>query len=114
MGQINFFGNMGFYAAYWRSGTYESKIAGGDTRIEDYEFTNDYDADGYKDNRLDYGPSFGLGVLYDRIGTTGDIVLEFRYSKGLVPISTSENEENQSTSLYNSTFSISLAYMLYL
>ena len=113
-GRINFFGNAGMYAAWWKSGTYESKIADNDVLIEDYEFTDSPDQDGYTDNRLDYGAAIGLGVLYDKIGTSGNIILEFRYTKGFAPISTLENEPPDYNPGKNATFSISLAYMLFL
>lgn len=113
-GEWNVFGNAGLYAAYWQSGTYESQIGDGEIIEEPYEFLKDFDADGYKDNRLDYGPAFGFGVLYDKVGTSGNFVLEFRYGLGLAPIGSVENEPPNYTELKNRSFSISLAYMLYL
>ena len=113
-GRINFFGNGGVFAAYWKSGTYESKIGENDILIEDYQFTTSSDDDGFKDNRLDYGLVIGAGILYDKIGTSGNIILEFRYTKGLAPISSLENASLDFVPGKNTSLSISLAYMLYL
>jgi hypothetical protein len=113
-GQVNFFGNAGAYLAYWKSGSYESKIGENDVLVEDYEFTSTPDEDGFSDNRFDYGVAVGAGVLYDRVGTAGNIILEFRYSQGFAPVSTVENPPADYTAGKNKTFSISLAYMLYL
>jgi hypothetical protein len=114
IGQINFFGNAGLFAAYWKSGSYESKIGENDVLIEDYEFTDSPDEDGFQDNRIDYGVAAGLGVLYDRIGTAGNIILEFRYTKGFAPVNSVENPPADYTAGKNTTFSISFAYMFYL
>jgi len=113
-GQVNFFGNAGAYLAYWKSGSYESKIGENDVLVEDYEFTSTSDDDGFSDNRFDYGVAVGAGVLYDRVGTAGNIILEFRYTQGFAPVSTVENPPAGYTAGKNKAFSISLAYMLYL
>jgi len=105
------FANAGVYGAYLRSGSYESKIGGKEVIVEEYEFTKEYDADGFKDNRIDYGATFGIGLLYDRVGAAGNIVLDLRYSHGLAPISSLENPPADYQERTNSTFTISLAYM---
>jgi hypothetical protein len=105
------YANVGGYGAYWRSGTYESKIAGQEVIVEDYEFTDETDSDGYQDIRFDYGVAFGFGLLYDRIGAAGNIVIDFRYSLGLAPIATLENPPPNYQERKNTTFAISLAYM---
>ncbi len=105
------FANVGVYGAYWSSGSYESKIGGQEVIVEDYEFTDEYDADGFKDNRIDYGATFGIGLLYDRVGASGNMVLDLRYYHGLAPISSLENPPADYQERTNSTFTISLAYM---
>ncbi len=103
--------NAGPYVAFWQSGSYESKIGGQEVLVEDYEFTSDYDQDGYKDNRLDYGIGVGIGVLWDRIGAAGNMVLDFRYTKGFAAVNQHENQPPDYVARYNSGFTISLAYM---
>lgn len=105
------FVNAGAYGAFWQSGSYESKLGGQETRLEDYSFTNDFDQDGYKDNRVDYGFSIGTGVLYDRVGAAGNIVLDIRYTHGLAPTGTLEDPPADYKERTNSTITISLAYM---
>ncbi|MCH7515405.1 MAG: PorT family protein [Bacteroidetes bacterium] len=113
-GRFKPFVNAGPYFAWWKSGKYQSKLEGQQLIVEEYEFTENYDQDGYKDNRFDYGVSVGLGILYDRIGAAGNIVLDLRYNKGLMPVSSLLNESADYTPRYNSTFTLSLAYMFYL
>ena len=114
IGQVNFFGNAGVFASYWKSGSYESKIGENDVLVEDYEFTKTPDADGFSDNRIDYGVAVGAGVLYDRVGTAGNIILEFRYTQGLAPVNSVDNPPAGYTAGKNTTLNISLAYMFYL
>ena len=113
LSKLRVFGNVGPYFGYWRSGTYESKITGSEVIVEDYAFTETFDADGYKDNRTDYGMVVGVGVLYDRVGAAGNIVLDIRYSKGLAPLSSNQGAST-TPDRTNSTWTISLAYMFYL
>ncbi len=113
-GRFKPFINAGPYFAWWKSGKYESKLEGQQLIVEEYLFTENFDQDGYKDNRLDFGISAGLGLLYDRIGAAGNIVLDLRYSKGLAAISSLENPPAGYAAGKNSTFTISLAYMFYL
>jgi hypothetical protein len=103
--------NAGPYVAFWQSGSYESKIGGQEVLVEDYEFTSDIDEDGYKDNRLDYGLGVGIGLLWDRIGAAGNLVLDLRYTKGFAEVNQHENPPPDYVARYNSGFTISLAYM---
>jgi len=113
MGRFKPFGNIGFYTAFWKSGNYESLLQDQQVLMEDYEFTEEYDQDGYKDNRIDYGVSAGLGLLYDRTGAAGNMVLEFTYDYGLAPVGSTQSGSSDNTR-NNSTFTISFSYMFYL
>lgn len=105
------FGGLGLFGAYWASGKYESKLAGQDTILEDYQFTDEYDSDGYKDNRVDYGLVISAGVMYDRVGAAGNIVLDIRYTRGFATINEVQEEPSNYTARVNSTITIAVAYM---
>lgn len=105
------FGGLGLFGAYWASGKYESKLSGQDTILEDYEFTDEYDSDGYRDNRIDYGFVISAGVMYDRVGVAGNIVLDIRYTRGFATINEVLEEPSNYSARVNSTFTIALAYM---
>lgn len=71
----------GVYWSYWTQGKNESSIDGEEIFFENYEFQSDYDIDGFKDIRNDFGLIAEAGVTYDNLGS-GLLTLGIRYSHG--------------------------------
>ncbi len=66
----------GVYFARWMNAKYETKIFN-DKITENYAFSGE--------NRADFGPNFGAGLEYALF--SGSLVLDFRYSLGVVDMS---------------------------
>ncbi len=113
--KVNFgyFFQAGVYWSYWSSGKYQSSIDGTNIIIEDYKFQNDFDQDGFKDNRNDFGLVAEVGVTYDNLGS-GILALGLRYSHGLVATNNYQNPDPGIVSKTNKVFTISLTYFLFL
>ena len=108
-----YYGQAGVYWAYWTNGKYQSSIDGVEITFENYAFQKDYDTDGFKDNRNDFGLVIEAGVTYDNLGS-GILALGVRYSHGLVPTSNFENAPPDALDKLNKTLTISLIYFLFL
>ena len=113
--KVNFgyFFQGGVYWSYWSSGSYQSSIDGSNTIIEDYVFQTEYDTDGYKDNRSDFGVVAEAGVTYDNLGS-GVLALGVRYSHSLVPTNNYQVPPPNTVDKLNKVITISLTYFLYL
>jgi len=113
--KVNFgyFFQGGVYWSYWNSGSYKSSIDGSNTIVEDYTFQTEYDADGYKDNRSDFGAVAEVGVTYDNLGS-GVLALGVRYSHSLVPTNNYQVSPPNTVDKLNKVITISLTYFLYL
>ena len=103
----------GVYWSLWSSGSYQSSIDGSNIIVEDYVFQSEYDQDGYKDNRSDFGLVAEAGVTYDNLGS-GVLALGLRYSHGLVPTNNYQTPPLDTVNKLNKVITISLAYFLYL
>lgn len=102
----------GVYWSYWTKGKYESSIDGEEIIFENYQFQSDYDVDGFKDNRSDFGLIGEVGVTYDNLGS-GILTLGVRYSHGLVPTNNFENPTQTEISKINQVFTISITYFMF-
>lgn len=102
----------GVYWSYWTKGKYESSIDGEEIIFENYQFQSDYDVDGFKDNRSDFGLIGEAGVTYDNLGS-GILTLGVRYSHGLVPTNNFENPTQTEISKINQVFTISITYFMF-
>lgn len=103
----------GVYWSYWTKGEYQSSIDGENIITEQYVFQSEYDQDGYKDNRSDFGLVAEGGVTYDNLGS-GVLALGLRYSHSLVPTNNYQNPPPDTVNKLNKVITISLAYFLYL
>lgn len=103
----------GVYWGYWSKGSFESSTDGANTINEDYDFTGDYDQDGYKDVRSDFGLVAEAGVTYDNLGS-GLLAIGLRYSHGLVPTNSYQNPPADVVYKTNKVFTLSITYFLYL
>ena len=103
----------GVYWSYWSQGKYQSSVDGKEITFENYQFTNEFGADGFKDNRSDFGLIVESGITYDNLGS-GFLSLGVRYSYGLVATNAFENPPANEVAKLNRVFTISLTYFLYL
>ena len=110
---FNYYAGAGVYWAYWTKGEYKSSIDGNNTVYEDYTFDTEEDADGYKDNRSDFGLIGELGFKYDGLGS-GILMFGVRYSYGLTPTNSITPEPPDFTPRKNQVLTISLSYLLFL
>ena len=111
--KLKFFTNMGFYMALWRSGTYKSRLElGGEILTEYYAFTGTFDADGFSDNRKDFGLSLGLGFIYPV--NNSNLMLDLRFNRGLVDPNNLENPPTDYIAQFNKNWALSLTYLFYL
>ena len=113
--KVNFayFFQGGVYWSIWSAGSYKSSIDGNNIIVEDYVFQSDYDQDGYKDNRSDFGLVAEAGVTYDNLGA-GVLALGLRYSHSLIPTNNYQNPPPDTVNKLNQVITISLGYFLYL
>jgi len=113
--KVNFgyFFQGGVYWSYWNSGTYKSSTDGTTIIVEDYVFQKEYDLDGYKDNRSDFGLVAEVGATYDNLGS-GILAFGIRYSHSLVPTNNYKNPPLDSFNKLNKVLTFSLTYFLYL
>jgi hypothetical protein len=113
--KVNFayFFQGGVYWSIWSAGSYKSSIDGNNIIVEDYVFQSEYDQDGYKDNRSDFGLVAEAGVTYDNLGS-GVLVLGLRYSHSLIPTNNYQNPPPDTVNKLNKVITISLGYFLYL
>ncbi len=103
----------GVYWGYWSSGKFESSTDGNNTINEDYEFQNEFDQDGFKDNRSDFGIIAEAGVTYDNFGS-GVLALGLRYSHGLTATNSYQTAPADVVYNTNKVFTLSFIYFLYL
>jgi hypothetical protein len=108
-----YFAQGGVYWSYWSKGRYESSTDGENIISEDYIFTNEFDQDGFKDVRSDFGIVGEVGVSYDNLGS-GVLALGLRYSHGLVATNKLESPPADAVSNLNRVITISLTYFIYL
>jgi len=113
--QVNwgYFASGGVYWSYSTKGSYRSSIDGSDIIVEDYIFQSDYDQDGFKDVRSDFGLVGEIGITYDNLGS-GILALGLRYSHGLVSINNYQNPPADVVIKNNKVFTLSLTYFLFL
>jgi hypothetical protein len=113
--QVNwgYFASGGVYWSYWSKGSYRSSVDGEDIIVEDYTFQSDYDQDGFKDVRSDFGLVGELGVTYDNLGS-GILALGLRYSHGLVATNNYKTVPADAVLKTNQVFTLSLTYFLFL
>lgn len=102
----------GVYWSYWTKGQYQSSIDGEEIIFENYQFQSEYDVDGFKDNRSDFGLLAETGVTYDNLGS-GLLTLGLRYSHGLVPTNNFENSTQNEVSKLNRVFTVSVTYFMF-
>lgn len=110
---FGYFFQAGVYWSYWSSGKYQSSIDGTNIIIEDYVFQNEYDQDGFKDNRNDFGLIAEAGVTYDNLGS-GVLAIGLRYSHGLVATNNYQDPPPDMVPKINNVFTLSLTYFLFL
>ena len=103
----------GVYWSYWSKGSYKSSVDGDNVITEDYVFTNEYDQDGFKDIRSDFGLVAEIGTSYDNLGS-GVLAIGLRYSYGLVPTNSYQNPPPDVVYRTNQALTLSLIYFLYL
>ena len=99
--------------SYWSAGKYQSSIDGSNIIVEDYQFQQGYDNDGYKDNRNDFSLVVGAGVTYDNLGS-GILAFDLRYTHGLVPTNNYQNPPADVVNKLNKTLTLSITYFLFL
>ena len=110
---FDFYGMGGVYWSYWTKGSYESSIDGENIIYEAYSFQNDFDQDGFKDNRSDFGVVAEAGVTYDNFGS-GILALGIRYSHGFIQTNNLQNPPPDLVIRKNRVFTLSLTYFLFL
>ena len=110
---FDFYGMGGVYWSYWTKGGYESSIDGENIIYEVYNFQSDFDLDGYKDTRSDFGIVAEAGVTYDNFGS-GILALGIRYSHGLVQTNNHQTPPPDLVIRKNKVFTLSLTYFLFL
>lgn len=98
---------LGPYAGYWIGGKTKTTILGAESN-ESIEFDNDINDDGYRQNRLDFGLSGGIGMQY-AIGR-GNIFLDARYDFGLSDRNKYETEPDGYKKQSNRSAQLSLGY----
>ncbi len=103
----------GAYWSYWSKGQYQSSVNGEEIIFESYSFTSDYDTDGFKDNRSDFGLVAEAGITYDNLGS-GLLNFGVRYSHGLVATNNFKNPTSSEALKLNKVLTISITYFLYL
>ncbi len=103
----------GVYWSYWSKGKYQSSVDGEEIIFENYKFTSDYDTDGFKDNRSDFGLIAEAGITYDNLGS-GLLNIGVRYSHGLVATNNFKNPTSSEVLKLNKVFTVSLTYFLFL
>lgn len=86
----------GIYFSRWLNARYETKVFD-DKITEDYIFSGE--------SRADFGPNFGAGLEYSLF--SGSLVLDYRYSLGLVDMSAPGSTNAQK----NRSAIISLSYL---
>lgn len=95
---------LGGYGSYWLNAKLQSEISG-ESLKSDYVFDNDFE-DGFKDNRIDYGASAGLGV---GIKIRNSVVhIEGRYDYGLSPIYKVETEPDSYVTPLHRSFNVTM------
>lgn len=110
---IEYFGNLGAYIARWQSGKYRSRInTGSDIIEEDYKFTENYNTEGFKDNRTDFGVFASAGIIYPI--AINHVMLDVRYNYGLTDVNDLQNEPSGYEKVTNQNIVISLAFLFYL
>lgn len=102
----------GVYWSYWTQGKYQSSIDGQEILFENYEFQSDYDIDGFKDIRNDFGLIAEAGVTYDNLGS-GLLTLGFRYSHGLIATNNFENQNQNEVYKINKVITVSVTYFMF-
>ena len=102
----------GVYWSYWTKGKYQSSIDGEEIIFENYQFQSEYDVDGFKDNRSDFGLIGEAGITYDNLGS-GIITLGVRYSHGLLPTNSFVNPTQTEVSKINQVFTVSITYFMF-
>ena len=110
---LAYFFQGGAYWGLWTKGSYLSRVDGSNITVEDYPFEKDFDKDGFKDNRSDFGLVAEAGITYDNFGS-GVLALGFRYSHGLVPTNNLQNPGSGVQSNLNKVFTLSITYFLFL
>lgn len=112
---VNFdlYGQGGVYWSYWTKGSYQSSIDGENIIYEDYEFQSNFDQDGFKDNRNDFGLVVEVGATYDNLGS-GILALGIRVTHGLVQTNNLQNPPPDLIIKKNRVFTLSLTYFLFL
>lgn len=108
-----YYGQAGVYWSYWTSGKYQSSVDGVEITFENYTFQKEYDSDGFKDNRNDFGLVIEGGVTYDNLGS-GILAMGIRYSHGLVPTNNFESTPPNTQNKLNKVLTISIIYFLFL
>jgi hypothetical protein len=103
----------GVYWGYWSTGKFQSSTDGDNTINEDYEFQNEFDQDGFKDNRSDFGAIAEAGVTYDNLGS-GVLAIGLRYSHGLTATNSYQTPPADVVYRTNKVFTLSIIYFLYL
>lgn len=102
----------GVYWSYWTTGENESSVNGEEIFIEDYVFQTEYDTDGFKDVRSDFGLIAEGGVTYDNLGS-GLLSVGLRYSHGLVATTNFQNPTQNEVSKLNKVFTVSVTYFMF-
>lgn len=102
----------GVYWSYWTKGKYQSSTDGEEIIFENYPFQSDYGADGYKDNRNDFGLIAEVGGTYDNLGS-GLLTVGLRYSHGLVATNNFQNPTQGELSKLNKVFTLSVTYFMF-
>jgi len=59
----------GVYWSYWSQSKYQSSVDGEKITFENYPFTNNFDTNGFKDNRSDFRLIVETGITYDNLGS---------------------------------------------
>lgn len=108
-----YFGQAGVYWAYWNKAEYQSSVDGQNIISEIYQINSEFDQDGYRDIRSDFGFVVEGGVTYDNLGS-GIMALGIRYSHGLTATGEYQEPPSDFVEKKNQVITISLTYFLYL
>lgn len=111
--KIEYYGQLGVYAARWTRGKYRSRIET-DTRIveEDYTFTSSFNTEGFRDRRQEFGAIIGAGVIYPL--SINHLVLDVRYNYGFTDSNDLQSEPEGYSKHANRSIAITLGILFYL
>lgn len=110
---LEYFATLGVYAARWQSGTFRSRIVEDNDIVEEqYAFTRNYNVEGFRDNRTDFGALVAVGFIYPL--SINHLMLDVRYNHGFSDVNDLQNEPEGYKVQSNRNIVISLTLLFYL